>query len=153
MQGRNRRPPKDEVNAMLSYGYSLLLRDAISAIMINGMDYLYGFFHSIVPGRPALALDLMEPYRPVIVDSTVLRLINEGIVQQNQFVKNKAGVFMSPLVKKKLIRMYEHRLDEMITHPTFGYRLSYRRMIQLEAKLLGKYIQGDISDFSPLTTR
>lgn len=153
MGGRNRRPPKDEINAMLSYGYSLLLRDFISAIIECGMDYLYGFFHTIVPGRPALALDLMEPYRPLIVDSVVLRMINEGMITVNQFAKTDAGVFMSPPVKNSLIYMYEKRMDEMITHPTFGYRLSYRRMIHLEVKLLGKYIMGEISDYEPLTTR
>jgi len=153
MNGINRRPPKDEINAMISYGYSLLLRDFITASIEEGMDYLYGFFHAVVPGRPALALDMMEPYRPIIVDSVVLRMINEGIASKEQFSTIDAGVFMSPKVKQKLIYMYEKRMDEMITHPVFGYRLSYRRMIHLEMKLLGKYILGDIKDYSPLITR
>ena len=153
MMGRNRRPPKDEINAMLSYGYSLLLRDFISAIIENGMDYLYGFYHVIVPGRPAFALDMMEPYRPIIVDSLVLRLINEGIIQKSNFRKTEAGVFMNPEGKRKVIYMYEKRLDEMITHPSFGYRLSYRRMIHLEVKLLGKHILGEIDNYIPLMTR
>ena len=153
MIGRNRRPPLDEINALLSYGYSLLLRDFISAIFETGMDYLYGFYHSIVPGRPALALDLMEPYRALIVDSVVLRMINEGIAKKENFSKLDAGVYMRPEVKKKLIYMYEKRMDEMITHPDFGYRLSYRRMIYLEAKLLGKFLQDELSEYKPLTTR
>lgn len=153
MDGRNRRPPKDEINAMLSYGYSLLLRDCISAIASTGMDYLYGFYHVITPGRPAFALDLMEPYRPLLVDSVVLRLVNENIVNKKGFARTQAGVFMSSDTKKKLIAMYEQRLDEMITHPEYGYRLSYRRMLQLEAKLLAKYIMGETEDYKPLTTR
>lgn len=153
MNGRNRRPPQDEINAMLSYGYSLLLRDFISAIVLTGMDYLYGFYHIVQPGRPALALDLMEPYRPLIVDSVVLRLINENIVNKNGFIKIDGGIYMKPEIKKKITYMYEKRVDEMITHPEFGYRLSYRRMMNLEAKLLGKYLQGEISDYKPLITR
>lgn len=153
MDGRNRRPPKDEVNAMLSYGYSLLLRDFISAIATTGMDYLYGFFHSVIPGRPALALDLMEPYRPLIVDSVVLRMVNEKIINKKDFVASQAGVIMKPSAKKALIEQYEKRVDEMITHPKFGYRLSYRRMFALEAKLLGKYIEGELDEYYPLTTR
>lgn len=153
MQGRNRRPPKDAINAMLSYGYSLLLRDCISAISQTGMDYLLGVYHIVQPGRPAFALDIMEPYRPIIVDSLVLRLINEKIVKNDDFINIKAGIFMKPTAKKKLIYMYEKRMDEMITHPTFGYRLSYRRMIALEAKLLGKFIVGEIDEYSPLVTR
>lgn len=153
MVGRNRRPPKDEINAMLSFGYSLLLRDFISAIVMTGMDYLLGFYHIVQPGRPSLALDLMEPYRPLLVDSIVLRMVNENMVDTSDFMKTKAGVYMKPETKKKIIYMYEKRVDEMITHPKFGYRLSYRRMINLEAKLFGKYIQGEIDDYIPLMTR
>lgn len=153
MVGRNRRPPKDEINAMLSYGYSLLLRDFITAIMECGMDYRYGFYHVIVPGRPALALDLMDPYRPIIVDSVVLRMINEGIAQKSDFARVDDGIYMTTEIKKKLIYMYEKRMDEMITHPQFGYSLSYRRMIHLEAKLLGKCIMGELDEYKPLTTR
>lgn len=153
MNGRNRRPPKDEINSMLSYGYALLLRDFITAINITGLDHLLGFYHSTVPGRPALALDLMEPYRPLIIDSLVLRLINENIVSKKDFATTQSGVFINPSAKKKIIKMYENRMNEMITHPQFGYRLSYRRMIQLEVKILSKYITGEISDYFPLTTR
>lgn len=153
MNGRNRRPPKDEINSMLSYGYALLMRDFISAIIVTGLDHLLGFYHITIPGRPALALDLMEPYRPVIIDSLVLRLINEKIISKNDFATTQSGVYMKPEAKKKIIYMYEKRMDEMITHPQFGYHLSYRRMIQLEVKMLSKYITGEISDYSPLTTR
>lgn len=153
MNGRNRRPPKDEINAMLSYGYTLLLRDFVSALAASGMDHLYGFFHAIVPGRPALALDLMEPYRPLIVDSLVLRMVNEGIVRKDSFAITEAGVFMSPQARNKLIYMYEKRMDEMITHPKFGYRLSYRRMINLEVKLFGKYLMNEVDEYIPLITR
>ena len=80
-------------------------------------------------------------------------MVNENMVDTSDFMKTKAGVYMKPETKKKIIYMYEKRVDEMITHPDFGYRLSYRRMMNLEAKLLGKYIQGEIDDYVPLMTR
>ena len=153
IMGRNKRPPKDEINAMLSYGYSLLTRDFCSALASCGFDCLLGFFHAVVPGRPALALDMMEPYRPLIVDSTILRMVNENIAKKDDFTVFNGGVYMSPDIKKKLIETYEKRVDELITHPIFGYRLSYRRMFMLEAKLLAKYLTGDIDEYFPLTTR
>ena len=151
--GRNKRPPKDEINAMLSYGYSLLTRDFSAALAAVGFDYMFGFYHAVVAGRPAFSLDMMEPYRPLVVDSTILRLVNEKQISKEDFVVFDGGVYMSQTAKKKLLTAYERRVDEMITHPKFGYRLSYRRMFMLESKLLAKYLTGELPEYLPLTTR
>jgi len=153
MSGRTRRPPKDPVNAMLSYGYTLLLRDFFVASMGVGFDPLYGFYHTIEPGRPALALDLMEPFRPVIVDSAVLRAVNEGLLGEDDFVSMPGCCVLKRSPKRKWIAAYERRVDELVTHPAFGYRLSYRRVLSLEARLLGRFLEGDIDDYKPLRTR
>lgn len=153
MQGRNRRPPKDPVNALLSYGYAMLLRDFMTALHGAGMDPMYGFYHAVVPGRPSLALDLMEAFRPLVVDSAVLRGINEGSFSKDDFVQTEGFCAMKPNVKKRWIKAYERRVDEMATHPLFGYRLSYRRMFILEARLFGRFVSGELSYYRPMTTR
>ncbi len=153
MNGRNRRPPQDPVNAMLSYGYTLLLRDFYSAISGVGMDPLYGFYHQLVPGRPSLALDLMEPFRPLIVDSAVLRAVNEGSITQADFLSTQGCCLFKKDAKYKWISAYERRIDKLVTHPSFGYRLSYRRVFYIEARLLSRFIEGEINEYSPLMTR
>jgi CRISPR-associated protein Cas1 len=153
MQGRNRRPPKDPVNALLSYGYAMLLRDFMTALHGTGMDPMYGFYHAVVPGRPSLALDLMEAFRPLVVDSAVLRGINEGSFSKDDFVQAEGFCAMKPNVKKRWIKAYERRVDEMATHPLFGYRLSYRRMFILEARLFGRFVSGELSYYHPMRTR
>jgi CRISPR-associated protein Cas1 len=153
MNSRNKRPPKDPVNALLSYGYTLLARDFYSAIVAVGLDPLMGFYHTIVPGRPALALDMMEAFRPLIVDSTVLRAINSGILQRDDFIEMTGCCQMKLAAKKKWIGAYETRMDELITHPQFEYRMSYRRILQLEARLLGRVLEGEFEEYIPLMTR
>ncbi len=153
MEGRNRRPPKDPINALLSYGYSLLLRDFMTMLHGAGLDPLYGFYHALVPGRPALALDLMEAFRPLVVDSAVLRAVNERSLTPDDFVQTKGFCMMKPTARKKWIAAYERRVDEMVTHPVFGYRLSYRRIIGLECRLFGRFISGEMPEYHPLTTR
>jgi len=153
MKGRSKRPPQDPVNALLSFGYTLLLRDFMTALHSVGMDPMYGFYHVLVPGRPALALDLMEPFRPLVVDSAVLRAINEGSFSLNDFVQLEQSCLLKPHARKRWIEAYERRVDEMVTHPVFGYRLSYRRIFTMEARLLGRYFVGEMPEYHPLTTR
>lgn len=153
MDGRNRRPPKDPVNAMLSYGYTLLLRDFSSALLGIGFDPLFGFYHAMVPGRPALALDLMEAFRPLIVDSTVLRAVNDGSISPNDFLITPGNCAFKKSAKYRWISAYEHRVDELITHPAFGYRLSYRRVFHIEARLLARFLEGELEEYRPLMTR
>jgi CRISP-associated protein Cas1 len=153
MSSRNRRPPRDPVNALLSYGYTLLARDFHSAITAVGLDPMFGFYHKIVPGRPALCLDLMEAFRPLIVDSTVLRVINSSILAPEDFIQLEGNCQMKLAAKKKWIEAYENRVDELITHPMFDYRISYRRIFQLETRFLAKVLEGELQDYKPLMTR
>ncbi len=153
MKGRNRRPPKDPINVLLSFGYTMLMRDFMTALHSAGMDPLYGFYHGIVPGRPALALDLMEAFRPLVVDSTVLRAMNEGSFSAADFVQTAGFCAFKPTAKRRWIMAYERRVDEMVTHPLFGYRLSYRRIFNLEARLMGRFFSGELEEYHPLTTR
>jgi CRISPR-associated protein Cas1 len=151
--GRSRRPPRDRVNALLSFGYALLVRDAIAALGRVGLDPMLGLYHTMIPGRPAAALDLMEPFRAAWVDAAVLRLLATGGVERSDFNLSNAGVFLSDRGRRALIRAYERRADELTTHPRFGYRMSYRRFIELEARVLGKWLVGEIENLTPLWTR
>lgn len=153
LEGRNRRPPRDPVNALLSFGYSLLLRDAWSAVAGVGMDPIYGFFHVLRPGRPALALDLMEPFRPLIADSLLLRVVNSREIRESHFVSALGGVYLSDAGRKSFVGAYERRLNEAVTHPLFGYRISYRRVLELEARIIARVLTGELTDIAPLVTR
>ena len=150
---RNRRPPKDPVNAMLSFGYALLAKETSIALLAEGLDPHWGFLHRPRHGRPALALDLMEEFRPLVVDSAVLSAINNGMVAPGDFVTTPAGCAMKDSARKALIRAYEMRLDQMITHPVFDYRCSWRAVIRVQAKLLAKALRGEIPAYAGITTR
>ena len=150
---RNRRPPKDPVNAMLSFAYALLAKETTVALLAEGLDPFWGFLHRPRHGRPALALDLMEEFRPLVADSSVLSAINTGMVALPDFVISPAGCAMNDSARKALIRAYELRLDQMITHPVFDYRCSWRSVIRVQAKLLAKVLRGEIPSYSGITTR
>jgi len=152
-ESRNRRPPRDPVNALLSFGYALLAKEATIALLAEGLDPYWGFLHRPRHGRPALALDLMEEFRPLIVDSAVLTTINTGMVSIEDFVTSAAGCAMKDTARKALIRAYELRLDQMITHPVFDYRCSWRSVIRVQAKLLAKTLRGEIPAYIGITTR
>lgn len=151
--GRSRRPPRDRVNALLSFGYSLLTRDATAAAARVGLDPMLGFLHVVHPGRPALALDLVEPFRAAWVDTAVLRLLATRGIDRDDFVLSSAGVVLTDRGRRSLISAYERRADELTTHPRFGYRMSYRRLLELEARVLGKWLVGEIEHYTPLWTR
>lgn len=151
--GRSRRPPRDRVNALLSFGYSLLARDTSAALARVGLDPMLGYFHTMIPGRPALALDLMEPFRAAWVDAAVLRLLATAGIERADFHVTSAGVVMTDAGRNAMIGAYERRADELTTHPRFGYRMSYRRLLELEARVLGKFLVGEIDQFTPLWTR
>lgn len=150
---RNRRPPTDPVNALLSYGYSLLVRTWTVTLTAVGFDAYRGFYHQPRYGRPALALDMMEPFRPLIADSSVLSAINNGEVRPSDFISAAGSVALTNDGRKRFIKTYERRLSQEITHPLFGYRASYRLILELQARLLGRYLLGDIKDFPGFTTR
>lgn len=150
---RNRRPPTDPINALLSYGYSLLVRTWTVTLAAVGFDPYRGFYHQPRYGRPALALDMMEPFRPLIADSSVLSAINNGEVRPSDFISAAGSVALTNDGRKRFIGAFERRLSQEITHPLFGYRASYRRILELQARLLGRYLLGDIKGFPGFTTR
>jgi CRISPR-associated protein Cas1 len=152
-EGRNRRPPKDPVNALLSLAYSVLARDLTVACYSVGFDPLMGFYHQPRFGRPALALDLMEPFRPLIADSAVLTAINTGMVRAADFVKAGPAVALTAGGRKAFFRAYELRMDTLVTHPLFGYRVSYRRLLEIQARLLARVMEGEIAEYPVFVTR
>ncbi len=142
---RTRRPPADPINACLSLAYALLTRTIGTAIEIAGLDPWKGLYHVERPGRPALALDLMEPLRPILADSAVLMAINNGELGPDDFIVSAAGCALKPPARRSLIAAYERRLDQEATHPTFGYQISMRRMLHVQARLLAKHLKGEIA--------
>jgi CRISP-associated protein Cas1 len=150
---RNRRPPRDAVNCLLSYVYGLLVKDLTVAVNLIGFDPYLGFYHRPRFGRPALALDLAEEFRPIIGDSVVLTVINNGEVSGSDFVVRAGGVALSPTGRKSVIRAYERRLDQEVTHPVFGYTITYRRVLEVQARLLGAHLLGEVPDYIAFTTR
>jgi CRISPR-associated protein Cas1 len=151
--GRNRRPPRDPVNAMLSLAYSLLAKDLTVAAYAVGFDPYIGFYHQPRYGRPALALDLMEPFRPLIADSAVLTAVNTGMVTERDFVRVGGSVALSVAGRKGFFRAYELRMDTLVTHPLFDYRVSYRRMLEIQARMLARVLDGEIGKYPVFTTR
>lgn len=152
-EGRNRRPPRDPVNALLSLAYSLLTKDFTIACYAVGFDPYMGFYHKPRFGRPALALDLMEPFRSLIADSAVLTAINTRMVTERDFVRAGPSVALTPAGRKGFFRAYEMRMDTLITHPLFDYRVSYRRLLEIEARLLARVVTGEIGTYRAFTTR
>ena len=151
--GRNRRPPKDPVNCLLSYVYSLLVKDLTATAYGVGFDPFLGIYHRPRFGRPSLALDLAEEFRPLIADSVVVSLINNGEVKLNDFTVRAAGVALTTEGRRAVINSYERRLDTEVTHPTFGYTVTYRRVLEVQCRLLGAYLLREIPNYVPFTTR
>jgi CRISPR-associated protein Cas1 len=151
--GRNRRPPRDPVNALLSLAYSLLAKDLTVASYAVGFDPYIGFYHQPRYGRPALALDLMEPFRPLIADSAVLTAVNTGMVTVRDFVRVGGSVALSAGGRKGFFRAYELRMDTLVTHPLFDYRVSYRRLLEIQARMLARVLDGEIGEYPVFTTR
>lgn len=152
-EGRNRRPPKDPVNALLSQGYSILAKELTGVIDSVGLDPFFGFFHRPRFGRPALALDLMEEFRPLIADSTAIGLINRGELGPEDFAMTSRGVFLRDSGRRQFWRAWFRRLDTEVSHPEFGYRLSYRRMLDVQARQLWRFVRGEAEKYTAFTTR
>ncbi len=151
--GRNRRPPRDPVNALLSFAYACLAREFTHISHGVGLDPYVGFLHQPRPGRPALSLDLMEEFRPVLADSVVLGAVNNGVLSPDDFVVRAAGVALTDTGRRRFIQAWERRLDELATHPTFGTRLSYRRILEVQTRLLGKVLTGDLPEYPGFAIR
>jgi CRISPR-associated endonuclease Cas1/CRISPR-associated protein Cas4 len=144
---RTRRPPADPVNAMLSLGYATLTRTWLTVLSAVGFDPYLGFYHKPRFGRPALALDMMEPFRPILADSTVIQAINNGEVKPDGFLAAGPAVYLKPHARRAFIAAYERRLDQEVTHPVFGYRVSMRRLLEVQARLLARHLSGEIADY------
>jgi CRISPR-associated protein Cas1 len=151
--GRNRRPPKDPVNCLLSYLYSLLTKDLTAIAYGVGFDPYLGFFHRPRFGRPALALDLVEEFRPIVADSVAIAAVNNGEVRQSSFNTRAQGVSLTEEGRRAILRAYERRLDTEVTHPVFGYKVSYRRIMEVQARLLAAYVMSEIPEYTAFVTR
>jgi CRISPR-associated protein Cas1 len=151
--GRNRRPPRDPVNALLSFGYAMLVKDVAVALIAVGFDPYLGFYHQPKYGRPALALDLMEEFRPLIVDSVVLTAINNGAITHDHFIRRGGAVALTPAGRTAFLRAYERRMDELVSHPVFGYRISYRRVLEVQIRLLARHLSAELDEYPPFATR
>jgi CRISPR-associated protein Cas1 len=147
---RSRRPPMDNVNALLSFTYTLLAHDVASACETVGLDPAVGFLHRDRPGRPSLALDLMEELRPVLADRIVLSLINRQQVRANGFTPTESGgVIMSPETKKVLLTEYQKKKQEEITHPFIKEKMQIGLLPFVQARLLARHLRGDLSAYPP----
>lgn len=153
IDGRNRRPPRDRINALLSFLYSLLTKDLTVTLHSVGFDPLLGFLHQPRYGKPALALDLAEEFRPLIADSTVLSLVNNREVQANDFITRAGAVALTDAGRRAVMAAYERRLQSEITHPIFGYKISYRRVLEVQARLLARTVLGELPEYPSFLTR
>ncbi len=146
--GRNRRPPRDAVNAMLSFVYTLICNDMVAALETVGLDPYVGFFHTLRPGRPSLALDMMEELRAYLGDRFVLSLINRRQVSKADFVtQGEDGILMTDDCKRTLIKAWQSRKRETITHPFLGEKIEIGLLPYAQAMLLARYLRNDINDY------
>ena len=146
-ESRNRRPPRDPVNAMLSMAYAMLTRHIAVALATVGLDPYRGLFHASRYGKPALALDIMEPFRPIIADSVVLSAVNKGEVSAKDFVCKSTGAALTSAGRRRFVGAFERRLSQETTHPLFGYRLSMRKLVLVQARLLCRHLLGELPKY------
>ena len=150
---RTRRPPKDPVNAVLSFLYSMLIKQALVSAISVGFDPYMGFYHQPKYGKPALALDLAEEFRPIVADSAALTLFNNAELKPPDFIRRSGAVSLTQEGRKAVIRAFERRMDTLIRHPLFGYSISYRRIMEVQARLLGRHVLGELKKYPAFTTR
>lgn len=168
-------PPTDPINALLSFGYTLLLNDLVAACQLSGLDPDIGFFHAVDYNKPAMALDLEEEFRPIIVDSIVLTAVNRRILGLRDFevgqsrkiqdededdsapkvsdARNPRPIYLTESARKRFISLYEARVNEQIVYPTSGEQTSYRRIFELQAYAMARVILGENPHYVPFTVR
>lgn len=151
--GRQRRPPPDPINSVLSFAYTMLANDCVSALRLASLEPTLGALHVTRPGRPALALDLMEPFRALVADSVAVSAFNRGELTEGHFLKTASGCAMTDSGRKGFFNAYGRRMDTEVTHPVFEYRLSYRRMLMLHARMIAAWLLGEVPTLAFLTTR
>ena len=148
--GRNRRPPMDNINAMLSFAYSLLTNDCASALESVGLDSYVGFMHRDRPGRSSLALDLMEELRPCIADRFVLTLVNNRVLSGSDFEQTESGaVFLTDQARKKFLKSWQERKQELIKHPYLEEKIPWGLVPYIQALLLARYLRDDLDAYPP----
>ena len=152
-QGRNRRPPRDPVNAVLSFLYAMLIKQATVTALAVGFDPYLGFYHQPKYGKPALALDLVEEFRPLIADSVCLTLINNGELGSEHFIVRGNASALTQNGRRKVIEASERRMDTLVTHPLFGYSVSYRRILEIQTRLLSRHLMGELPAYPVFRTR
>ena len=151
--GRMRRPPPDPINATISFAYSMLVHECTAALRLARLDPAIGALHVPRPGRPALSLDLMEPFRILIADSIAVSAFNRREFSPGHFQQTAAGCTMTEYGRRAFFSAYGRRMETEIRHPVFGYKLSYRRMLSLHAKMIAAWFRGEMETLSFLTTR
>lgn len=151
---RSKRPPLDNVNAMLSYIYTILTLDIQSALESVGLDPYVGFLHTDRAGRASLALDMIEELRAFLVDRIILTMINLNQIENSDFfVKEGGGVIMTDEARKKILKNWQTRKNEIITHPIIGEKIQVGLIPYVQAQLMARYIRGDLSEYSPFLCR
>lgn len=153
---RTRRPPKNPINALLGLGYSLLTQNLMTACEIVGLDPYDGFFHADKYGRPALALDLVEEFRAVVVDSLVRTLVNKRMVEETDFgpaPEEKGGVHLTRAGLRTFFTQYGRRLNARVVHPYYGRRLTYQQCFEVQARLLRKVIEKKVDEYPPFVVK
>lgn len=150
---RMRRPAPDGLNSLLDYAYALLLSDCVRALISCGLDPHAGFLHSSKRNKPALALDLMEEFRAPVADSVVQTVVNNGEVKPSGFVRSLGSVRMTDTTRKALIGAYERRMQTELTHPIFGYKASWRRIIEIQARMILGYLDGTQDSYRGIRVR
>lgn len=154
MNGRTRRPPRDRINALLSFLYSMLMNDCRSALEAVGLDPQLGFMHAVRPGRAALALDLMEEFRAILADRLALTLVNRGQIGRNDFIERDGGaVSLEGDARRTVVIAYQERKQEEITHPLLDTRIPIGLLPQIQARLLARHIRGETETYLPFLAR
>jgi CRISPR-associated protein Cas1 len=151
---RVRRPPTDPVNALLSFGYTLLTTDLFGAVNVVGLDPYIGYLHAERYGRPSLPLDLMEEFRPIVVDSVVLTCLNKGILTRDDFTEGVGKVCaLTDAGRERFLEQYEARKQTEFTHPVLKQTMTYQRCFEQQARFLGKTLQGELKTYPPLVVK
>lgn len=150
--GRNRRPPTDPVNALLSFAYSLLQGQVIAAVHVAGLDPYIGYLHETTRGQPAMVLDLMEEFRPLIADSLVFSVLSHKELKPKDFTESLGAYRLSETGRKTFLEAFDRKMNSELTHPVFGYLCNYRRAVELQARLLSRHLQEGVV-YKPLSLR
>jgi CRISPR-associated protein Cas1 len=150
---RTRRPPRDPVNVLLSLAYTLLLNSVLAGVEVVGLDPYMGFYHAEKYGRPALALDIMEEFRPIVADALVVMLLTKRVISADDFGEEFGQIRLSYGGQRRFLREWADKLNDEIVHPYFDYAATYARCIELQARILAKVITGELPEYLPFRTR